>query len=107
VLPKDRELGLFLDSFGEWIPLVGDCEIEDKVIERRAEVEKTLPDEGPPPDQRRLPVLVEDPAALLVFDIVLAGDAVCVGVREPKHATLKILSVHVCSAELLADPLTD
>jgi len=102
--PKDRELGLFLNSFGQRVPLVRDGKVEGQVVEGAAEVKKTLPDKRPPADQGRLPTGVEDPVSLLVFDVVLAGDAVCVGVNEAKEAALKVLSMHVCPTELLADP---
>jgi hypothetical protein len=102
--PEDRELGFFLDAFRERKPCVGDGEIEGQVVEGAAEVEQTLSDESAPLDQRRLFVSMEDPAALLVFDLVLAGNAVCVGVSEGREAALEVRSVHVGPTELLADP---
>jgi len=61
---------------------------------------------GTPSDERWPFVNLDYPEALAWLDVVVTVDRVCACARESGYPALKVLSVHVCSSELLLDPAT-
>jgi hypothetical protein len=105
-LPEDREFGLLFDLGRERAGRVSDGQIQGKVVERGTEVEEALTEQRSPPDQRRPFVNLDYPTALACFHVVLTDSGVRLGVDKATDSTLEVLSMHVCPAELLADPWT-